>query len=79
MNLHIYLEQDIFNQLDFLCKKTHKKRNTVIREAIRYYLIHQQKSSWSKDILDFKGIEDFEAFEDTRHLLSPLNSQSFLD
>ncbi|HLD95157.1 MAG TPA: hypothetical protein VI959_00755 [Alphaproteobacteria bacterium] len=79
MNLHIYLEQSVFNEIEFLCKQTRKKRNTIIREAISYYLLHQKKGSWSKRVLEFKGIENFEAFEENRANLKSTNTQTFLD
>lgn len=75
MNINVYIEETLSDQLNFYSKNLHKSRNAIIREAIKEWLDHHQKQlqSWPDSILKFKGISDTLAFESLRdELLPPL-------
>lgn len=45
MNFHVYLDEDLGRQLEKLCLTTHKKQNTIVREALRLYLYNSHFAS----------------------------------
>lgn len=79
MNFHVYLDEDLGRQVEKICHTTHKKRNTIIREALRLYLQQQKRSVWPDTVLSFKGMKDFPPFELSRQELSNELREPFLD
>lgn len=79
MNFHVYLDEDLGRQVQQLCHTTHKKRNTIIREALHLYLQQQKKMAWPESVLLFEGIGDFPPFETSRNELPLESRQTFLD
>lgn len=79
MNFHVYLDEDLGHQIEKLCQKTHRKRNSIIREALRLYLQQQKKAAWPESVLTYRGIEDFPPFESSRNEFSTEARQPFLD
>ncbi len=72
MNINIYIEDDLGSALNTYSKATHRKRNSIIREAIKEWITRHVQKKWSKDFKDFKGIEDFPTIEELRkNLIEP--------
>ena len=59
MHFNLYVNDDLIDEMKVVMKKTGKKRNTIIVEAIKEYLEKRTKKSWSKKIMEFEGIEGF--------------------
>lgn len=79
MNFQVYLDEQLGKQVRQLCEATHKKRNTIIREALKLYLELQGKEVWPSSVLNFRGMEDFPNFEADRGKDKPNVRQGFLD
>jgi hypothetical protein len=79
MHFHVYLDQELGEEVRIICQKTHKKRNAVVREALRLYIHQQKKKTWPDSILAFRGIKDFPAFESYRKDLGQDLRTTFLD
>jgi len=71
MNINIYLEDSLAKSLNHCAKKLHQSRNAIIRDAIRNWVSQHEIKKWSKSILNFKGLKDFEPFESYRDELNP--------
>ncbi len=75
MNVNVYINDALADQLDLIAVNTHKKRNTLIQEAISNLVANYRKKKWPEAILNFKGIEgisDWKGFEESRkELLEP--------
>jgi hypothetical protein len=69
MSFHVYLEPDLELKLQALCKKTHSKRNTLIREAVREYVTKHSERSWPKSVIEFKPDPKLTRFESLRKSL----------
>jgi predicted transcriptional regulator len=72
MNINIYIEDQIAQQLSTYAKKLHIKRNFIVREAIKDWLKKHSDTKWPKSILEFEGIKDF---PDTKELRKNLVEQ----
>lgn len=59
MNIQIYLEDYLAKQLTQYAEKFHKKRNAIIREAIKEWVVKHTERQWPESIIQFNGIEDF--------------------
>lgn len=66
MSFHVYLEPDLELKLASLCKKTGKKRNAIVREALRDYVDQHLNTDWPKGFFDFAADPNTPAFEDAR-------------
>lgn len=66
MNINIYIEDQLAIQLSQYAKKFHKKRNSIVREAIKDWLKKHEQSQWSKSVMQFKGICDFPDISEIR-------------
>lgn len=72
MNVNIYLEDALAEQLKQASKETGQPRNAIVREAIRAWILGHQVKAWPPSILKFQGCSDWPAFEKTRdELLNP--------
>lgn len=75
MHFNLYVNDDLIDEMKVVMKKTGKKRNTIIVEAIKEYLEKRTKKGWSKRIMEFNGIEgleDWEGFEaDRKNMKEP--------
>lgn len=71
MNLNLYLEDELSQQLQALSRSTGKSQNALIREAIQLLITTKEQSQWSSTILNFQGISDAIVFEAYREELSP--------
>lgn len=80
MNLNIYINDDLAKQLDIVAVTAHKKRNTLIQEAISSLVQNYKREKWPDSILNFKGINDlteWNGFEEHRKELKEPNSDIF--
>ncbi len=66
MNINIYIEDQLARQLSTFSQKLHRKRNSIVREAIREWLEKHTSTKWPKSILEFKGIKDFPDISELR-------------
>ena len=66
MNMTVYIEDQLATQLSRHAEKLHRKRNSVIREAIKDWLRKHGQQEWSNAVLAFKGIEDFPDVDELR-------------
>ena len=66
MSFHVYVEPELEHQLEALCKRTGKKRNAVVREALREYVTRQSERPWPKAVFQFKPDPNLVRFETTR-------------
>lgn len=82
MNVNIYINDNLAKQLDIVAIDTHKKRNTLIQEAIAMLVKSHKKEKWPDSILDFQGIKNitnWEGFEAHRKDLKEPNADIFKD
>ena len=82
MNLNIYINDDLAKQLDVVAIHAHKKRNTLIQEAILLLVQSYKKEKWSDSILNFQGINnltEWDGFEQHRKELKKPNIDIFKD
>ncbi len=80
MNVNIYINDDLAKQLDYVMLSTHKKRNTLIQEAIADLIQNYKAQQWPESILKFKGIDGmsaWEGFEEHRKELKEPNLDIF--
>ena len=77
MNINIYLEDYLAKQLELHAKKFHKKRNSIVREAIKEWLVKHSERRWPSSIMQFKGIKDFPDMEEIRHNIIEPNKNLF--
>lgn len=65
MNFNIYIDDELGTNLNSYAGKQGISRNSLIRKALEVF-IRNEHSGWPKEILTFKGIPDFPAFEASR-------------
>lgn len=75
MNISIYLEEELENNLMTIAKKLGKTRNLIVREAILEYIKKQNSLQWSSTIQNFTGIDDGIKFESYRNDLLPPDNE----
>lgn len=66
MNINIYIEDHLAKQLSYYAQKFHKKRNSIIREALNEWLQHRINKTWPESVMEFEGIEDFPDIKELR-------------
>ena len=59
MNLNVYIEDDLAEEVNHLATSTGKSRNLIIREAIREYVEDHNIKPWPDTVKSFQGIETF--------------------
>lgn len=69
MNINIYIEDALANELKKYTRDLKKSRNAIIREAISNWIKQHQTAKWSKEILAFTGDPAMPRFEATREEL----------
>lgn len=75
MNFSVYVQDDLGKKLDFLAKTEQKSRNTLIREALEFYLNRKTLQQWPQSVLDFSKITpSIPAFESLRDELQPVHN-----
>ena len=66
MNLNIYLEDQVAKQLSTCAVKLHRKRNSIIREALKEWLDKHSNKNWPTSVLEFQGIKDWDDIVELR-------------
>jgi hypothetical protein len=66
MSFHVYLEPQLQEQVDALSKKTGRKRNAIVREALREYVAKQVKQDWPEEVFRFSADPKLTRFESLR-------------
>ena len=79
MNIHIYIENNLGEQLQMAAKTMHKTRNLIIREAIQEWLQNHKAAEWPPCIRNFKGLgkEKITRFESHRRELTKPKEDPF--
>ncbi len=79
MSFQVYIEPELQEKLDALCKKMGQKRNTLVREALREYLGRRLEKSWPDAVFQFKPDRALPRFEERRDELFPDRDNIFAD
>jgi len=77
VNINIYLENNLGDQIKAQAKTLGKSRNAIIREAIREWLMHHKARKWSPIVRNFKGVPEFTRFESYRSELTEPKEDPF--
>lgn len=77
MSFHVYLEPDLQAKVEAYCKKTGRKRNAVVREALRQYVENHLAVEWPKEVFQFKPDRNMTRFESLRDDLLPVRDEIF--
>jgi hypothetical protein len=71
MNFNIYIDDELGVEIGSYAEKKGMTRNSLIRKALQLF-IRNQSQGWPDEIIQFKGVSDFPAFESYRNeLLNP--------
>ena len=66
MNINIYLEDQLGQDLAKCAQSTGQSRNSIVRDALKQWIQSYHNHQWSDDIMQFNGIRDFLTFESHR-------------
>lgn len=77
MNLNIYLENNLGQQLRERAATLKKTRNAIIREAIQEWIMRHRANTWPAIIRNYKGMKDFPRFESHRKALRKTKDDPF--
>jgi hypothetical protein len=77
MNINIYVENKLGQQLKTEAKVKGITRNALIREALHYWFIHHKAHEWPSVILNYRGDPAFPAFESHRKALKKAKDDPF--
>ena len=77
MNINIYIENDLGQQLQEMSATLGRTRNALIREAISEWLEGHKTHEWPSCIQNFKGMEDAPRFESYRSELKKQKGDLF--
>ena len=77
MNINIYIEDSLGNYLNQYAKQIGKSRNSLIREAVKEWVVHHGIKQWPTSVLEFSGIGDAPTFESYRDELLPPKEDPF--
>lgn len=66
MSFHVYVEPDLERKIEDLCKKTGRKRNAIVREALKEFVEKHSSQSWPESVFDFKPSSKLTRFESLR-------------
>ena len=66
MSFHVYVEPDLEQKIEDLCKRTGRKRNAIVREALREYVDKCSPQDWPDDVFNFKPNSKLTRFESLR-------------
>lgn len=77
MHFNVYIDDQIGLELKKFTKKSGKKRNAIIREALAEWLHHHVNKEWPPEFFAFTGISDAIPFEAYRKQLTPPKEDPF--
>lgn len=66
MSFHVYVEPELEQKIEAVCKRTGRKRNTIVREALREYIEKLSLQAWPDDVFRFKPDARLSRFESLR-------------
>jgi len=70
MDINVYLEDCVARQLLSYSEKFHRKRDSIVQEAIKDWLKKHSKRQWPESILQFEGLKEFPSIEEIREGLT---------
>ena len=73
MHFNIYLDDETGEQLTEAVKIAGETRNSVIRRAVREWLVRRGEPQWPHAVLAYTGDPDMPAFELGREHLAAVN------
>lgn len=79
MSFHVYVEPELERKLTDLCKKTGRKRNSLVREALREYLVRHSLQDWPEEVFGFKPNNKLVRFESLRGSFGKQRDDIFAD
>jgi len=80
LNINIYLQDQLLEEVDRLARETGKSRSALIREAIEAWLARRSgKEGWPTSVRDWRGAPEFPPFERARSELSGRPEDPFVD
>lgn len=78
MNFSIHLDDKAVEDLDRLSRKTGRKRNALIRQAVELLLDSTRKKEWPRQVFALAGaVKDLVPFESYREELPPPDEDPF--
>jgi len=77
MNLNIYIEDHLAKQLSLQAEKLHRKKNSIIREALAEWLNKHNSKDWPRSVIEFQGIKDWDDIKVLRKSLSDNQKELF--
>lgn len=77
MNVNIYLEDELADELRHIADVTGKSRNLVIREAIKEYVTDHSIKPWPDSVQSFTGIKSFPDEKILRQGIKPPKEDPF--
>ncbi len=77
MHFNVYLDQETAERLAKATVESNESRNAIIRKAIALWLDQKQAKIWPDEILNFKGVNDYPAFESSRNHLRVAEEDPF--
>ena len=70
MNFSVHLNDKTFKTLSNLAKKSRKTRNSLVREAIDFFLSEKVSKSWPESVRKLPGSVKMRSFESYRNELT---------
>lgn len=72
MNINVYLEDELGEEVNQAVEETNRSRNSIIREAVREWLDRRKKAEWPSWVRNFEplGGEDLRAAEELAERLT---------
>lgn len=77
MNVNIYLEDKLAQELNQYAKEMGETRNALIRAAIREWLAAHRTHQWPHAVQSFEGVKNFPEFESYREELQEPKEDPF--
>jgi Arc/MetJ-type ribon-helix-helix transcriptional regulator len=67
MNINVYLQDQLLEQIDRLARETGRSRSALIREALEAWLSRRSASAWPAVLREWRGDPGFPPFEEGRN------------
>lgn len=77
MNINIYIENELAEELEVLTVAEGKSRNRLIRDAIKAYVAQHGSQSWPESVREFTGVKAAPSFEQYRDELKDEDEDLF--
>lgn len=77
MSFHVYVEPDLERKIEDLCKKTGRKRNAIVREALKEFVEKHSTQAWPDAVFNFRPNSKLARFESLRADLPPERDNIF--